>query len=557
VALMVRLRPKAAPPGDEPIVDTPRPRWRRIASDVLSAGAFLLVMAALVAPNRVERLTPGEFVRIPVEGVLAAALLLVAPARVRRPAAALIGLCLGIVAVLKVVDMAWIALLARSFDPVLDWSLFPVAVETLGETFGRTGAVSLAVLAVALAIAVPVLTMLSVLRLSRLALRHRGASARGTAVLAVVWVTCAALGIQLVPGAPFASRTVAGLTYYRMLQMRKSVADERAFEAQARSDPFRDVPREGLLTGLRGKNVIVAFVESYGRDAVENPFYATQVGAVLADADTRLRAKGFGSRSAFLTSPVYGGGSWMAHATLQSGLQVDNQQRFRTLVSSGRLTLTQAFRQADWRTVAVTPASVRAWPEASYFGFDAVYDSRNLGYRGPKFSYAAMPDQFVLSAFERLEGARHPVMAEIDLVSSHTPWAPIPRTLGWDELGDGSVFGPIAASGEKPDEVWRDTDRVRTQYRRSIEYSLTSLLSYVERYGDEDTVVVFLGDHQPGSPAVAGSASRDVPVTVLAHDPAVLERVDGWGWQDGLRPDPRAPVWPMSSFRDRFLKAFA
>ncbi|MFO7250823.1 MAG: sulfatase, partial [Actinomycetes bacterium] len=75
-------------------------------------------------------------------------------------------------------------------------------------------------------------------------------------------------------------------------------------------------------------------------------------------------------------------------------------------------------------------------------------------------------------------------------------------------------------------------------------------------YGDDDLVVVFLGDHQP-APIITGfGASRDVPVTILAKDPAVLDRIDGWGWQEGLKPGPAAPVWPMDAFRDRFLAAF-
>jgi hypothetical protein len=68
--------------------------------------------------------------------------------------------------------------------------------------------------------------------------------------------------------------------------------------------------------------------------------------------------------------------------------------------------------------------------------------------------------------------------------------------------------------------------------------------------------MVFLGDHQP-APVVSGSgASRDVPVTIVAQDPSVLDRISSWDWQDGLRPDPHAPVWRMDSFRDRFLTAF-
>ena len=54
-----------------------------------------------------------------------------------------------------------------------------------------------------------------------------------------------------------------------------------------------------------------------------------------------------------------------------------------------------------------------------------------------------MPDQYTLAAFHRLELARtgaRPVMAEIDLVSSHTPWTPLPHLVDWGDVGDGSVF---------------------------------------------------------------------------------------------------------------------
>jgi hypothetical protein len=47
-----------------------------------------------------------------------------------------------------------------------------------------------------------------------------------------------------------------------------------------------------------------------------------------------------------------------------------------------------------------------------------------------------------------------------------------------------------------------------------------------------------------------------VPISIVAHDPAVLQRIAGWGWTDGLRPGDAAPVWQMSAFRNRFLAAF-
>lgn len=102
----------------------------------------------------------------------------------------------------------------------------------------------------------------------------------------------------------------------------------------------------------------------------------------------------------------------------------------------------------------------------------------------------------------------------------------------------------------------RLTDVTPSTFLRSIEYSLGSVFSFIASHADEDTVLVVLGDHQPAT-AVAGSDSgEDVPITIIAKDPAVIDRVSGWGWKDGVRPDPEAPVGRMDAFRDKFLTAF-
>jgi len=147
-------------------------------------------------------------------------------------------------------------------------------------------------------------------------------------------------------------------------------------------------------------------------------------------------------------------------------------------------------------------------------------------------------------------------MAEIPLVSSHWPWAPLPRMVDWNQVGDGSVYAAIAKQGDTPEQVWKDTGRVRAEYGKSIAYSLDSLISFVEKYGNDNLVLVFFGDHQP-SPTVTGdTTNRDVPITIVARDKTVLDRISGWGWQDGLKPGPQARVWKMDAFRDKFLTAF-
>jgi hypothetical protein len=104
--------------------------------------------------------------------------------------------------------------------------------------------------------------------------------------------------------------------------------------------------------------------------------------------------------------------------------------------------------------------------------------------------------------------------------------------------------------------VWRSPDEEEAAYSRSVVYCLNVLISFVERYGDDDLVLILLGDHQPSTVVSGHGGSHDVPITLIARDPTVMERISGWGWQEGMRPDSEAPVWPMDAFRDRFLAAY-
>ncbi|HYH87626.1 MAG TPA: hypothetical protein VEX67_00245, partial [Solirubrobacteraceae bacterium] len=299
---------------------------------------------------------------------------------------------------------------------------------------------------------------------------------------------------------------------------------------------------------------------SYGRVAVQGSSFSPRIGAVLDRGTAELGAAGFSARSAFLTSPTFGGLSWLAHSTLQSGIRIGTQRGYNQLVKSDRLTLTRAFRRAGWRAVAAMPANKRTWREGpKFYRYDKIYDRRNVGYRGPGFGLPPMPDQYLLSALHRLELARRhrpPLFAEVDLISSHAPWTRIPRLIPWDDVGDGSIFDRIPAEESTRAALFGDAERVRGAYGQSIEYSLSTLFSFVQRYGDDDLVLVVLGDHQPATLVTGQGASHDVPISVIAHDPEVLDQIAGWGWQGGLLPSPRAPVWPMAAFRDRFLTAF-
>jgi hypothetical protein len=558
LSFFTRLR---RPPTEQPTFAGHRSGFRTAAAWVTTVLAFLLVWFALVGPNELGGLTPEEFVRIPLEALLFVGAVLLLPPRARRIAAVAVGVALGLLAIVKVLDMGFSAALGRPFDPEVDGSYLGSAVGVLGDSIGRTDAIVATTAAALAAVAVLVFAPLSVLRLTRIIGRHHAASLRAITALGVIWTLCAVTGAQLVPGTPLASTSAAGSAFDEVGQVYAGIKDQQAFAKRAAAvDAFHNTPGTDLLTGLRGKDVIVAFVESYGRVAVQGSAFSPHVDAVLDAGTSRLRAAGFSAKSAFLTSPTFGGISWLAHSTLQSGLWINNQLRYNDLVTSDRFTLSDAFKRAGWRTVSDVPADDVYWPQGtSFYHYDKLYNSLNVGYVGPKFSYAPVPDQYTLSTFQRLELAkpnRAPVMAEMDLVSSHEPWAPLPHMIDWNQLGDGSVFDGVPEQGQSPDVVWRYPSQVRTAYGQSIEYSLNALISFVETYHDNNLVLVVLGDHQPATIVTGQGASHDVPITIISHDPAVMDRISPWGWQDGMRPSPDAPVWPMDAFRNRFLNAY-
>ena len=522
-----------------------------VVTVVLTLLALVVVWAALVAPTRPPLLTAGSFVRVPLEGLLVVGLALALPTRARRVVPWLIGPLLGVLVLIKVLDFGFFIAFDRPFNPVEDWSYLSIGAATVRDTFGsRT-----ADLAVAAAIVIGLTALLvpafALGQLTRVAGRHRPGSLRVVGVLTAVWALCWVFGAS-VSGAGIASMSATHLAVSEVHAVRADLRDQARFKALiARTDPYNKTSSGTLLKGLRGKDVLLVFVESYGQMAVQGTSFSPGVDQVVDAGTQQLQADGFSSRSGWLTSSTYGGGSWLAHSTLQSGVWIDTPSRYSELIASKRLTLTSAFRRAGWRTVADVPATHGSWPEAhSFYHFEKIWDRDNLGYHGPRFGFSTMPDQYALQALQKLELAkrnRRPVFSEIDLTSSHTPWTRIPPLVSWNKLGNGSIFNrrPIDRTGLGDSQQG---------YARSIKYALRALYEFVERYGNKNTVLIVLGDHQPSR--VAQPASREVPTTIIAHDPKVISRLSSWGWTDGMLPSSTAPVWLMSAFRDKFFNAF-
>jgi hypothetical protein len=147
-------------------------------------------------------------------------------------------------------------------------------------------------------------------------------------------------------------------------------------------------------------------------------------------------------------------------------------------------------------------------------------------------------------------------MAEIDTVSSHEPWTPLPQMVPWNQLGDGSIYNQMPAQGIKPAEAFSSDATMQRLYGQSIQYALQALTSWVVRLNDPNLVMIMLGDHQPATLVSGKAPTHSVPISIIAHDPSVFRHIASWHWQNGLLPSPSAPLEQMDAFRDQFLNAF-
>jgi hypothetical protein len=523
----------------------------------LSALVFHLV---LIQPNHPGAMTWGALLVFPLELPVILLVLAAVPqgawARALRMA---IVASLMLIALLKAADYAMFTALGRGFNPIADLSLIEAGLRL---TVGAIG--PLATVAAVIAALVAVMGagwalwwasgVWARLQLSRpLAVAGAGASVlfAGVATAEVGQV----MGRWTLPLAPPGSAFTARLGLERIGMARETLADLRAFEAAAETDPFAE---RGTLLQAIDRDVLVIFVESYGRASLDTPLYAETHRATLAAAEERLSTLGLSMRSGLLQAPTRGGQSWLSHATFANGLWVSNQTSYGAALASERRTLFHIAADAGFHTAAVMPQITLDWPEASRMGFETVLAASDLGYRGLPFNWVTMPDQFTFTALDRLlrdTASDRPFFVQMALGSSHAPWVPVPDLVPWDAIGDGTIFNDMAQSGDPPEVVWRDRDRVREQYRQAVDYALRVVFDYAARHAAEPPLIFVIGDHQAAG-FVALDERPDVPIHVIGPE-ALVAGTASWGWTEGLVPEGTVDVRSMATMRDLILETYS
>ena len=322
---------------------------------------------------------------------------------------------------------------------------------------------------------------------------------------------------------------------------------------------------DGELAALHGADVLVLFLESYGAVTVDDPVLERRLAPVRDELARAIETTGRHVTSAYVRSPTFGGGSWLAHASLLSGLQMAEPAHYHLLLTTRRPTMVGHFRRNGYRAVALMPGLRSPWPEGAFYGFDRIVDATALGYRGPDFGFWRIPDQYsiarlaaeelpspagqarVAATRERATPAarRPPRLIVFPTITSHIPFRPLPPYVAdWRRLSDEAPFDADAvarALRAQPDWV-----HPAPAYGDVIDYSLRWLAGFLRERASDPMLIVVIGDHQPAATVTGPRANWDVPVHLIARNPGWLAGFEAAGFRTGLAP-PRAAIGPMSS----------
>ncbi|HTE41428.1 MAG TPA: sulfatase-like hydrolase/transferase [Steroidobacteraceae bacterium] len=342
-------------------------------------------------------------------------------------------------------------------------------------------------------------------------------------------------------------------TYLEQVQrIRKSAASSGAVRALPPSPPL-----PANLKRLRGADVVVVFVESYGASTYDMPRYRDALRDARNELAAAVASSGRQIRSAFVRSPTISGGSWLAHVSLVSGVALADPNDYALLMTQKRETMVDAFRRAGYRCVALMPGLRQEWPEGAFYRFDAIHNARAINWQGPEFGWWRIPDQFTLARLLDMElttTPRQPVFAVIATISTHLPFEPVPPLQpDWQQLRSSEPYAAdvLARSlARKPE--WLDLGR---SYIDAVDYSLRSLSGLLRERPDSSSVFVIIGDHQPASNVSGDGASWDVPVHVFIGNSDVLAALVAAGFAPGIEP-PRATLAPMHELQSVLLHAF-
>ena len=406
-----------------------------------------------------------------------------------------------------------------------------------------------------------------------------------TALLAahlVTWPLVLVVGPWLQWGTPnLTYQTTSDQVRFRTVTT-KAVANARAsLQLDALLDSLGTAPVDSTyhaydaLSLERRPSIYLFAVESYGAILDRDPALRGPYRRVLRRTEDTLRADGWHAASARLEAPVRGGRSWLAIASLLTGVRVDRQLVYNRFQDdpAGTPHLVRFLDRQGYRTVALQPYTYPrpGLPVRNLYDFDVTLYRDDLRYEGPRYGLANAPDQYSLhfAHHTQLAPSPEPFFLFFETVSTHALWnyGLAPYLSDWRQFNavEGSASEQkraLARRGTSPTPWLPDSStapRIYDQpmprrYLRHIAYDLHVVRTYLIDEAPEGSLVLLLGDHQP---PLLDTQSSEVPLHVLSTDSTLVDRVRAHGLTDGLLRTDRTPTLRMEGLYSLLVRVLA
>lgn len=331
----------------------------------------------------------------------------------------------------------------------------------------------------------------------------------------------------------------------------------------------------------RRPDIFVIFIESYGSVLYKRDDWRIAYGALVDELSQTLVDSGWQSVSGFSKSPTWGGGSWLAYTSALMGITIDTQPQYLDLrqrydidpfPNLGRSLQEKGYWFA-WLSALDDDYDDVEWAALErFYGTDQMIRYEDLRYRGGGFGWGdAPPDQYTLNyAIEMLRSQQQGKDSQLDAEkdsnavlpgatptatptsamtstmtpgavdkplllytitqNSHYPFAPQPPLVQeW-----GTLVAQPSDTNAREAALAAEPPQRRTNYLAAVEYQLRMLVDLVVRQGDENSLFVLIGDHQP--PTVSRRAdSFETPVHIISRNQAMLGTFMEAGFTPGLR----------------------
>jgi len=291
-------------------------------------------------------------------------------------------------------------------------------------------------------------------------------------------------------------------------------------------------------------NIYLLFIESYGGVATLTEYCSQPFAQLSEQLESQLKSADWHISSNYSKSTVIGGRSWLAMTTAMTGARIEDQIQYNGLLNEHQTYphMIAYFNKQGYETVRVSTMSSNKIDTMQmitipnlFWGFDQRYMYSDIPYKGYKYDYyGGIPDQYTLGHIQEaiLDKAERPYFMTFITMNSHGPWSNAPPIVeNWRTMD--TLQNPFPNGRPK---LGMDI----SQYWELMEFELKLLTKFILENGEEDSVFILLGDHNPAGLEwkLKGRFNKwATPIHIISKDKKFVDSFHQHGFTEGMQVD--------------------